>query len=170
MTELDIGFKNDFIEALDNIVCRLGQGANICSRDVDDQFIFACVESLEEEIINNKIDIFTAVHGKINRYISDFNVAPKDSIDEQKTYFFIFHTLYERFLPKNNEILKIILYTMVYIFDDLLHLVNARRQALNERVCQMITDENLFKKTGDIGLYLTYKCLYKNAEENQKNP
>jgi hypothetical protein len=46
---------------------------------------------------------------------------------------------------------------MVYIFDDLLNLVNARRQALNERVCQMIKNGTLFKKTGDIGLYLTYK-------------
>ncbi|VVM18444.1 hypothetical protein BSPWISOXPB_6910 [uncultured Gammaproteobacteria bacterium] len=33
----------------------------------------------------------------------------------------------------------------------------------------MITDGTLFKKTGDIGLYLTYKCLYKHAEENQTN-
>ncbi len=170
MTKLDIGFKNDFIEALDNIVCRLGQGAKVCNHGANDQFIFACVEFLEEEIINNKNDIFTVVHGKINQYINDFNVAPEDSIDEQKTYFFIFHTLYERLSQDNEarEILQIILYTMVYIFDDLLGLVSARRQALNERVCQMITDETLFKRTGNIGLYLTYKCLYKHAEENQK--
>jgi len=169
MTELDNGFKLDFIEALDNIVCRLGQGANICQHRVDDNFIFACVESLEEEIISHKNDIFIAVHGKINQYINDFNVAPEGSIDEQKTYFFIFHTLYERFSrdSEDKEILQIILYTMVYIFDDLLSLVNARRQALNERVCQMIKEETLFKRTGDIGLYLTYKCLYKHAEENQ---
>lgn len=169
MTKLDNNFKNDFIEALDNIVCRLGQGAGICQCNVDDNFIFACVESLEEEIISHKNDIFTAVHGKINQYINDFNVAPEGSIDEQKTYFFIFHTLHERF-SKNDEdkkILQIILYTMVYIFDDLLNLVNASRQALNTRVCQMIKKGTLFERTGDIGLYLTYKCLYKHAEENQ---
>ncbi|CAC9449130.1 hypothetical protein BSPLISOX_203 [uncultured Gammaproteobacteria bacterium] len=171
MSQLDVNFKRDFIEALDNIVCRLGQGAKICNCNADDRFIFACVEFVEEEIINNTNDIFTAVHGKIDRYINDFSVAPKVSIDEHKTYFFIFHTLHER-LSKNNEdkkIVQIILYTMVYIFDDLLNLVNARRQALNERVCQMIKNGTLFKKTGDIGLYLTYKCLYNSAKDNQKN-
>ncbi len=172
MTKLDISFKLDFLEALDNIVCRLGAGTKICNDNTNDQdrFIIACVGFLEEEIINHKNDIFITVHGKINQYINDFNIAPKDDIDEQKTYFFIFHTLYERLSqdPENKRIVQIILYTMVYIFDDLLGLVNARREALNERVCQMITDGTLFQKTGDIGLYLTYKCLYKHAEENQQ--
>ncbi|CAB5495622.1 hypothetical protein THERMOT_343 [Bathymodiolus thermophilus thioautotrophic gill symbiont] len=168
MTELDMGFREDFLEALDNIVCRLGQGAMICNHNADERLIFACVESLEEEIISNSNDIFATVHKKINQYINDFNVAPEGSIDEQKTYFFIFHTLHERLYQdsENKEMLQIILYTMVYIFDDLLSSVNAKRQALNERICQMITNGTLFEKTGSIGLYLTYKCLYKHAEEN----
>ncbi|VVM23315.1 hypothetical protein BSPWISOXPB_7116 [uncultured Gammaproteobacteria bacterium] len=149
MSKLDVDFRRDFIEALNNIVRRLGQGAKICDCNADDRFIFACVEFVEEEIINNTNDIFTAVHGKIDRYINDFSVAPKDSIDEHKTYFFIFHTLHERLSKdnENKEMVQIILYTMVYIFDDLLSLVNAKRQALNKRVCQMITDGTLFKKT-----------------------
>jgi hypothetical protein len=49
---LTFNFKRDFIEALDNIVCRLGQGAKICNCNcnADDRFIFACVEFVEEEI------------------------------------------------------------------------------------------------------------------------
>jgi hypothetical protein len=60
------------MERCDNIVCRLGQGAKICNCNADDRFIFACVEFIEGEIINNTNDIFTAVHGKIDRYINNY--------------------------------------------------------------------------------------------------
>ena len=31
----------------------------------------------------------------------------------------------------------------------------------------LIRDGILFEKTGEVGLYLTYKCLYRHVEENQ---
>jgi hypothetical protein len=34
MTKLDVDFRRDFIEALNNIVRRLGQGAKICDCNV----------------------------------------------------------------------------------------------------------------------------------------
>jgi hypothetical protein len=59
---------------------------------------------------------------------------------------------------------------MIGLLDEKLTLVNAKRPKLTEQTINLIQDGTLFKKTGEVGLYLTYKCLYKYAEENQKNP
>ncbi|CAC9538274.1 hypothetical protein [uncultured Gammaproteobacteria bacterium] len=132
---------------------------------LDIQTNFArCIKFYSEEI-------FIATSYKINVYLRDFSVTPKGSIDEFKIIFFLAKTL-SVFLERDGlkTASKIVLSTMIGLLDEKLTLVNAKRPKLTEQTINLIQDGTLFKKTGEVGLYLTYKCLYKYAEENQKNP
>ncbi|WP_369176988.1 hypothetical protein [Candidatus Thiodubiliella endoseptemdiera] len=113
-------------------------------------------------------EIFIATSDKINTYLNDFSVVPKGSIDEFKIIFFLAKTL-SSFLERGGltTASRIILSVMIGILDVKLTLVNAKRPKLTEQTINLIRDGILFEKTGEVGLYLTYKCLYKHAEENQ---
>jgi hypothetical protein len=114
--------------------------------------------------------IFIATSDKINTYLNDFSVTPKGSIDEFKIIFFLAKTL-SVFLERDGlkTASKIVLSVMIGLLDEKLTTVNAKRPKLTEQTVNLIRDDILFKKTGEVGLYLTYKCLYKHAEENPKN-
>ncbi len=113
-------------------------------------------------------EIFIATSAKINTYLKDFSVMPKGSIDEFKIIFFLAKTL-SSFLERDGlkTASRVVLSIMIGILDEKLTLVNAKRPKLTERTITLIRDGVLFEKTGEVGLYLTYKCLYKHAEENQ---
>lgn len=115
-------------------------------------------------------EVFIATSDKINTYLNNFSVMPKGSIDEFKIIFFLAQTL-SAFLERDGlkTASKIILSTMIGILDKKLISVNAKRPKLTEQTINLIRDGILFEKTGEVGLYLTYKCLYKHAEENQTN-
>ncbi|VVM18446.1 hypothetical protein BSPWISOXPB_6912 [uncultured Gammaproteobacteria bacterium] len=51
MSKLDVDFRRDFIEALNNIVRKLGQGAKICDCNADDRFIFACGRIVKKRLL-----------------------------------------------------------------------------------------------------------------------
>ncbi len=114
-------------------------------------------------------EIFIATSYKINTYLNDFSVMPKGSIDEFKIIFFLAKTL-SVFLERDGlkTASRIVLSTMIGILDEKLTLVNAKRTKLTEQTINLIRDGILFQKTGEVGLYLTYKCLYNYAKENQK--
>jgi hypothetical protein len=123
----------------------------------------SCIKFYSEEI-------FIATSDKINTYLNDFSVTPKGSIDEFKIIFFLAKTL-SVFLERDGlkTASKIVLSVMIGLLDEKLTTVNAKRPKLTEQTVNLIRDDILFKKTGEVGLYLTYKCLYKHAEENPKN-
>ena len=116
----------------------------------------------------NAEDIYTATSHQINTYINDFQVTPKGSIDEFKIIFFLAKTL-TKFLERDglHSIAKINLLTMLWLLDFRLSTYKAMRPILTKQVIRMIKNGILFEKTGEVGLYLTYKCLYKYAKENQ---
>ncbi|CAC9485509.1 hypothetical protein [uncultured Gammaproteobacteria bacterium] len=120
-----------------------------------------CVEFYSEEI-------FIATSSKINTYLNDFLVMPKGSIDEFKIIFFLAQRL-SFFLKRDGleTASKIVLSTMIGLLDERLKTVNAKRPVLTKQTIKMIHSNTLFEKTGEVGLYLTYKCLYKHAEKNQ---
>jgi hypothetical protein len=122
-----------------------------------------CIEFYSEKI-------FIATSDKINTYLNDFSVTPKGSIDEFKIIFFLAKTL-SVFLERDGlkTASKIVLSVMIGLLDEKLTTVNAKRPKLTEQAINLVRDDILFKKTGEVGLYLTYKCLYKHAEENPKN-
>lgn len=123
----------------------------------------SCISFYSEEI-------FITTSDKINTYLNDFSVMPKGSIDEFKIIFFLAKTL-SSFLERDGlkTASRVILSTMIGILDKKLTLVNAKRPKLTEQTINLIRDGILFEKTGEVGLYLTYKCLYRHAEENQTN-
>jgi hypothetical protein len=116
-------------------------------------------------------EIFISTSDKINTYLNDFSVMPKGSIDEFKIIFFLAKTL-SKFLERDGlkTASKVVLSAMIGILDEKLTLVHAKRPKLTEQIIKLVRDDILFKKTGEVGLYLTYKCLYRHAEENRKNP
>ncbi len=116
-------------------------------------------------------EIFIATSFEINTYLNDFSVTPKGSIDEFKIIFFLAKTL-SVFLERDGlkTASRVVLSTMIGILDKKLTLVHAKRPKLTEQTINLIQDGTLFEKTGEVGLYLTYKCLYRHAEENQNNP
>ncbi len=132
-------------------------------RDIQIDFE-SCIRFYSEEI-------FISTSKKINTYLYDFSVMPKGSIDEFKIIFFLAQTL-SIFLERDGlkTASRVVLSTMIGILDKKLTLVNAKRPKLTEQSINLIRDGILFEKTGEVGLYLTYKCLYRHAEENQKNP
>lgn len=123
---------------------------------------------LERCIIFNSDNIYTATSEKINTYLNDFSVMPKGSIDEFKIIFFLARTLTD-FLERDglHVIAKVNLLVMLWLLDYRLGTVNAVRPVLTKQTIKMIHNSTLFKKTGEVGLYLTYKCLYKYAKEYQ---
>jgi hypothetical protein len=125
-----------------------------------EQDFVKCVKFYSEEI-------FIATSFKINTYLNDFSVMPKGSIDEFKIIFFLAQTLSTRLKRDGLETAaKIVLSTMIGLLDERLITVNAKRPVLTKQTIKMIHSNTLFEKTGKVGLYLTYKCLYKHAEEN----
>jgi hypothetical protein len=50
---------------------------------------------------------------------------------------------------------------MIGLLDEKLTLVNAKRPKLTEQTINLIQDGTLFKKTGEVGLYLTPVFLNK---------
>ncbi len=124
-------------------------------------------EDFEFCVSNNSEKIFIVTSNKINTYLHDFSVFPKGSIDEFKTIFFLAQTIAE-FLARDglNTVAKINLSTMVWLLDfRLKYKFNANRPILAKESIKMIQNDTLFKKTGEVGLYLTYKCLYNQAQE-----
>jgi hypothetical protein len=114
--------------------------------------------------------IFTETKSKINRYLNNFEVAPNKSIDEFKLIFFLSTTLAENLKSKGLDIAsKIVLTAMVWLLDYRVQTVGVQRKALTKQIVRMIEREQLSKETGEVGLYLTYKCLYKYAKEHQNN-
>ncbi|SFV87339.1 hypothetical protein MNB_SUP05-SYMBIONT-4-688 [hydrothermal vent metagenome] len=115
-------------------------------------------------------EIFIATSYKINTYLNDFSVMPNGSIDEFKIIFFLAKTI-SSFLERDGltTASRIVLSSMIGILDTRLASVNAKRPKLTEQTINLIRDGILFEKTGEVGLYLTYKCLYKHAEENQRH-
>ncbi len=114
--------------------------------------------------------IFTETKSKINRYLNDFEVAPNKSIDEFKLIFFLSITLAENLKSKGLDIAsKIVLTAMVWLLDYRFQTVGTQRKTLTKQTIKMIERGQVSKETGEIGLYLVYKCLYKYAENNQTN-
>jgi hypothetical protein len=125
---------------------------------------------IEKCVISFSEEIFIATSDRINTYLKDFSVTPKGTIDEFKIIFFLAKTL-SVFLERDGlkTASKIVLSVMIGLLDKKLVSVDAKRFKLTERMINLIRDGVLSEKTGEVGLYLTYKCLYKHAEENPKN-
>ena len=123
----------------------------------------------EKCITLNADKIYIVTSNKINTYLNDFSVMPKGTIDEFKIIFFFAKTL-AKFLERDglHTVAKTTLLTMVYLLDYRLNTVQAHRPKLTQQSIRMIGNSILFQKTGEVGLYLTYKCLYNYAKENQK--
>jgi hypothetical protein len=59
---------------------------------------------------------------------------------------------------------KSILVSMIWLFDYRLYTQNSNRKILTKQLIKTISKGDLFKETGEVGLYLTYKCLYNQAK------
>jgi len=124
----------------------------------------SALTSVENHIAEESEYVFAETKTKINDYLNKFEVAPNDSIDEFKLVFFIAMTLAESL--KSKGLLresKIVLTAMVWILDYRLSTENATRTTLTRQVIKMIERNRLVIETGEVGLYLTYKCLYNQA-------
>lgn len=110
--------------------------------------------------------IYIATSDKINTYLNDFSVMPRGTIDEFKIIFFLAKTLAKR-LEKDglHNVAKITLLIMIYLLDYRLNDVKAHRPKLTKQSVKMINNNILLDKTGEVGLYLTYKCLYNYAQD-----
>ncbi|SMN11113.1 hypothetical protein SPBRAN_1353 [uncultured Candidatus Thioglobus sp.] len=135
----------------------------------DDTSYLEMEQDFEKCVMFYSEEIFIATSFKINTYLNDFSVMPKGSIDEFKIIFFLAQTL-SIFLKRDGleTASKIVLSTMIGLLDERLITVNAKRPVLTKQTIKMIHSNTLFEKTGEVGLYLTYKCLYKHAQKNQK--
>ncbi len=122
------------------------------------------LKGVENHLAEDSEYIFAETKTKISNYLNTFEVAPNSSIDEFKLVFFIAMTLAESL--KNKGLLresKIVLTSMIWILDYRLSTKNAVRETLTRQVIKMIERNGLIRETGEIGLYLTYKCLYNQA-------
>jgi len=127
------------------------------------------IKGFKKYVLDHSEYIFSETKTKINNYLNTFEVAPNDSIDEFKLIFFLSTTLSENL--KNNGldlVAKIVLTAMVWLLDYRLNTVSATRKILTDQIIKMIERNQLPKETGDVGLYLTYKCLYNQAKETKE--
>lgn len=126
-------------------------------------------QDFERCITLNTDSIYIATSAEINTYLNDFSVKPNGTIDEFKIIFFLAKAL-NRFLKRDglHTVAKVSLLIMLYQLNFRLNSVQAHRPQLTRQSIRMIKNSILFEKTGEVGLYLTYKCLYRHAEENQK--
>ncbi len=112
--------------------------------------------------------IYAETKAKITRYINTFEVAPQGSIDEFKLIFFLSKTLSENLEYKGLKVVsEVVLTAMIWLLDIRLHSVKCRRKTLTTEAIKMIHRNGITKETGEVGLYLTYKCLYNQAKEYQ---
>lgn len=129
------------------------------------------LKDFEKYTFENSEYIYAETKAKITNYINTFEVAPQGSIDEFKFIFFLSRTLSENLEDKGLKVVsEVVLTAMIWLLDARLHSVKSRRKILTEQTIKMIHRNGIAKETGEIGLYLTYKCLYKHAEENQSKP
>lgn len=112
--------------------------------------------------------IHAETKAKITNYLNTFEVAPNGSIDEFKFIYFLSITLSENLRNKGLEtVAKIVLTAMIWLLDVRLESVQARRKTLTKQTIKMIERKSVAKETGEVGLYLTYKCLYNQAKNYQ---
>lgn len=124
------------------------------------------LRGVEKHVTDESDNIFEKTKSKINDYLNTFEVAPNNSIDEFKLVFFTGMTLAESLKIKGLfRESKIVLTSMVWILDYRLATVNAMREKLTCEIVKMIERERLVSETGEVGLYLIYKCLYNQAVE-----
>ncbi|CAC9968006.1 hypothetical protein [uncultured Gammaproteobacteria bacterium] len=111
--------------------------------------------------------IYAETKEKITDYINTFEVAPKGSIDEFKLIFFLSTTLAENLESKGLKVVaEVVLTAMIWLLDARLESVKIRRNTLTEQIIKMIHRNSVAKETGEVGLYLIYKCLYNSAKDN----
>ena len=124
------------------------------------------INDFKKCITFNSNKIFIVTSHKINTYLNDFSVLPRGAIDEFKTIFFLTQTIAE-FLERDglNTVSKVALISMAWILDYRLYTVNARRKTLTKNITKIINNGSLLKKTGEVGLYLIYKCLYNQTKD-----
>jgi len=123
------------------------------------------LKGVKKHITEESESIFAETKTKISAYLNTFEVAPNESIDEFKLVFFISMTLAESLISKGlQREAKIVLSSMIWILDFKLSTVNAMRNTLTRQIIKMIERNSLIEETGKYGIYLTYKCLYNQAE------
>ena len=168
-------FKGNYQAILVEIVKRLPYAYNhLCHiNDVTplDSNIKEVLDFAYRLIDNKANELFTDTCEKIDKYLNDFSITPKDSIDNIDEFKIIFFTskvlsvaLKEKGLETTN---KSVLVAMVWLLDYRLDTLDVRRGILTRQIIKTISNGDLFKETGEIGLYLTYKCLYNQAKDSQ---
>jgi len=140
---------------------------NSISPDNYTAILDSILKGFEKYMLGHSEYIYAETKAKITDYINTFEVAPQGSIDEFKLIFFLSKTLSENLESKGLTVVaEVVLTAMIWLLDMRLDSVKCRRHALTEQIIKMIHRNGIAKETGEVGLYLTYKCLYNSAKDH----